>query len=398
MKPIIPYGKQEITDQDIDAVVRVLKSDFLTQGPEIAQFEDDFKKYVHAPYAVAVANGTAALHLAVLALGVKSGQTVLTSPITFAASANAVRYAGGNVDFIDINPETLVIDLQKLEEYLKQAEPGKVAGIIPVSFAGYPANTKAIKSIAEQYNCWVLEDACHAPGAHFAYENETIYSGDCKYSDITVFSFHPVKHIATGEGGMITVKDPLRYERICELRTHGITRNPDKFQNTSQLAFGDDAHAGYPAWYMEMQQLGYNYRITDIQAALGISQLKRAEENLIRRKTIARRYNEAFKELSQIHIYPSNFFEGHAFHLYVVGAESRFELYEFLKSRGIYCQIHYFPVHLMPYYQNLGFKPGDFPVSENYYKSCISLPMFPSLKNEEQEFIINSVHEFYKNS
>lgn len=391
----IPYGRQDITAEDLAEVARVLQSDFLTQGPEIPLFEKAFADYLGAPYAMAVSNGTAALHLAVMALGVKPTQKVLTSPITFCASANSVRYVGAQVDFIDIDPNTLVMDIQKLENYLKKSKPGEVAGIIPVSFAGFPVNSYEIYGLAKSYGCWVLEDSCHAPGAFYLKDGKKIYSGDCQFSDAAIFSFHPVKHIASGEGGMITLKTKELAEKVAMLRTHGITRNSDLFTNSPFLASGGESKETFPAWYMEMQTLGYNYRLTDFQAALGRSQLARAESNMSKRREIAQRYNNAFSGMSDITIVPANAFDSHAFHLYVILAERRLELYNYLRTKGIFCQIHYFPVHLMPYYKELGFKEDDFPEAESYYKRCLSLPMYPTLTEEQQGYVISEISSFY---
>ena len=391
----IPYGRQDITAEDLAEVSRVLQTDFLTQGPEIPLFEKAFAEYIGAPYAVAVSNGTAALHLAVMALGVKPNQKVLTSPITFCASANSVRYVGGQVDFIDIDPGTLVMDVQKLADYLNASKPGEIAGIIPVSSAGYPVNSHEIYTLAKSYGCWVLEDACHAPGAFYLHEGKKIFSGDGQFADAAIFSFHPVKHIASGEGGMVTLKTKALADQVATLRTHGITRVAEQFTNSARLASGGESEDTYPAWYMEMQTLGYNYRLTDFQAALGRSQLSRADQNIQKRRRIAARYNEAFQSVPQVSVVPANHFPSHAFHLYVILAERRMELYNHLRTKGIFCQIHYFPVHLMPYYQGLGFKEGDFPNAETYYRSCLSLPMFPTLTEAQQQHVISEISAFY---
>jgi len=382
----IPYGRQEITDEDIAAVVEILKSDFLTQGPTIEEFEKAFAKYVGVKYAVAVANGTAALHLSVLALGVKPGQKVITTPITFAASANCIMYAGGIVDFCDINPLTYTIDIKKVEEKLSSAPLGTYAGIIPVDLAGYPVNTEQLRNIAKKYNVWILEDACHAPGGGF-YDSNNVFQkcGNCNYVDATVFSFHPVKHIATGEGGMITTNNKELYEKLLILRTHGITRRPDLLT---------EIHGN---WYYQMIMLGYNYRLTDIQAALGISQLKRADANLKRRYEIANLYFNKLKDIKQI-ILPyieNNIF--HAFHLFIIQTSKRKELYDFLRTKQIYCQVHYIPIHTFLYYKQLGWKKGDFPIAEAYYAKCLSLPMYPSLSDEQVDYVIENIKNFFSN-
>jgi UDP-4-amino-4,6-dideoxy-N-acetyl-beta-L-altrosamine transaminase len=380
----IPYGRQHITDEDIEAVVATLKSDFLTQGPAIPTFEKAFADYIGCKYAVAVNNGTAALHLAALALGVNEKSHVITTPITFAASANCVGYCGGKVSFVDINPETALIDIEKLEVLLKESPKGTYSGIIPVDFGGYPINAEIFRKLADKYGLWIIEDACHAPGAFFIdTQGKKQFSGNGKYSDMTVFSFHPVKHIACGEGGMITTNNEELYKELLLLRTHGITKDPAILRKNDG------------GWYYEMHELGYNYRLTDFQAALGLSQLKRAEEGLARRRAIAHRYDLAFSGTSvrSLKPHPDN---GNAYHLYVIRTEDRKGLYDHLRSKNIFAQVHYIPVHTMPYYQSLGLKNGDFPEAEKYYNECLSLPMYPSLTDDEQEYVINSVKEFIK--
>lgn len=379
----IPYGRQSITDEDIQAVVAVLKSDFLTQGPIISEFENAFAEYIGVKYAVAVSNGTAALHLSNLALGVKPGSKVITTPITFVASANSVLYCGGEVDFVDIDPVTYVMDLDKLELILKNAVAGTYSGIIPVDLAGYPVDMERLKSIADQYSLWIIEDACHAPGGFFKdSKGEVQNCGNNQYSDLAIFSFHPVKHIAAGEGGMITTNNKELYEKLILLRSHGITKNPDLL------------HQNDGGWYYEMQVLGYNYRLTDFQAALGLSQLKKADLGLKRRKEIAQNYYESFKDKEYI-LGQSGVVEGHAYHLYIIEVKNRLGLYNYLREKNIFAQIHYIPVHTLPYYKNKGWKNGDFPVAEAYYTRALSLPMFPSLTDEEQNFVIEKVKEFY---
>jgi hypothetical protein len=405
MENIIPYGKQYISQADIDSVVAVLQSDFLTQGPVVKAFEDAFAQYVGAKYAVAVANGTAALHLNALALGVKPGDKVITSPITFAASANCIRYCGGEVVFADINPETYLLDIDKVRELLEGDIHKEIKGIIPVDFAGRSVDMEAFRILANEYGCWIIEDACHAPGAFFTNSlGEDVKAGSGRYADLAIFSFHPVKHIATGEGGMITTNNEELYRELLELRTHGITRDQDKFQNSIELAIGNESttkSGQYPAWYMEMQSLGYNYRISDINCALGLSQLQRADKGLNRRYQIAARYNEAFKSVPQIidRNFESNTSQEqtgnpHAHHLYIIEVNNRLDLYNHLRENNIYTQIHYIPCHLMPYYQGLGWKLGDFPHSEDYYAGCISLPMYPTLTEEEQVYVIETLVSF----
>ena len=379
----IAYGRQNITSEDIEAVTAILKGDFLTQGPTIELFEKAFAHYIGSKYAVAVSNGTAALHLCTLSLNANEKSRVITSPITFAASANCVKYCGGEVHFVDINPETFTIDIDKLIQLIESKPPGYFSGIIPVDFAGFPVNMEEIKKIATKNNLWIIEDACHSPGAKFKSDDGNIHnSGSGEYADLAIFSFHPVKHIATGEGGMITTNSKELYDRLNILRTHGITKNPDLLIEN---------HGG---WYYEMQELGYNYRLTDFQAALGISQLKRAEDGIKRRNEIAQKY---FIELKDLPITLPKQFENtqHAYHLFIIQTKKRKELYDFLKTVSIFTQVHYIPVHLMPYYKNLGWKKGDFPISEEYYDNCLSLPMYPSLTEQEQEYVIEQIKKFY---
>jgi UDP-4-amino-4,6-dideoxy-N-acetyl-beta-L-altrosamine transaminase len=399
----IPYGKQHITDADIQAVVETLKSEYLTQGPKIAEFEKAFAEYIGCTYAVAVANGTAALHLCTLALGVQPGDKVITTPITFAASANCVRYCGGEVVFADIDRETYLLDINNVRQLLEAAPKGTYKGIIPVDFAGRPVNLEAFRMLANEFDCWLIEDACHSPGGYFIdSKGQQQNCGNGNFADLAIFSFHPVKHIACGEGGMVTTNDESLYKKLLMLRTHGITRDEALFKNSTEFASGAESFnqhnenhtPKFPSWYMEMQILGYNYRLTDFQAALGRSQLKRADEGLAKRKSIAARYFETFRDKPFI-LSQSGVTDGHAYHLYVIQTPKRRELYAYLRTRNIFCQVHYIPCHLMPYYKEQGWKEGDLPNAETYYKHCISLPMFPTLTDEEQNFVINSIHEFY---
>ncbi len=382
----IPYGKQFISEEDTKAVVEALHSDFLTQGPRIAEFEKNFANYIGCKYAVAVSNGTAALHLPLLAIGLKKGDRVITTPITFAASANAALYCGAEVHFADIDRDTYVISVQSVKELLKKHPKGYFKAIVPVDFTGFPVNLEEIRQLADEYGLFVLEDACHSPGGYFKdSKGQKQNCGNGVYAHAAAFSFHPVKHIASGEGGMITTNDEELYKKMMILRTHGITKE------NMILDFPDAGEQGL--WYYEMQHLGYNYRITDIQAALGNSQLKRADEGIKRRQEIAKRYREAFAGKG---IRMQKEVEGHfnAYHLFVIESKNRKGLYEHLKNNGIFAQIHYVPVHLMPYYKQFGWKAGDMPNAEDYYKHCISLPMYPTLTVEEQDYVITKVLEY----
>jgi UDP-4-amino-4,6-dideoxy-N-acetyl-beta-L-altrosamine transaminase len=372
----IPYGKQNITQDDINAVVDALGHDFLTQGPAVAAFEQAFAQYVGSKYAVACANGTAALHLCTLALDVNIGQKVITSPITFAASANCVRYCGGTVDFVDIDPDTYLLDYNKVKEKIEAAPKGTYSGIIPVDFAGRAVNLEKFRQLADEHGLWIIEDACHAPGGYFTDSNQQKqHCGNGNYADLAIFSFHPVKHIACGEGGMVTTNNQALYEKLLMLRTHGITKNPD-------LMLKNEG-----GWYYEMQTLGYNYRIPDMLCALGLSQLQRADEGLAKRKAIAKKYDLAFAN-SNIKVITPPEDNGHAYHLYIIEVENRSLVYDTLRSQNIFAQVHYVPVHLHPYYQELGWRTGDFELSETYYSKALSIPMYPTLTEQEQDYVI----------
>ena len=379
----IPYGRQYITDEDIDSVVKVLKSDWLTQGPNVKEFENEFCKYIGSRFALAVSNGTAALHLSVLALNIKPGDKVITTPNTFVASANCVKYCGGEIVFSDINPDTYLLDIEKVRKLLEESPKGTYKGIIPVDFAGRANDLEKFRNLADEHGLWILEDSCHSPGGYFKDTKGVNQNcGNGKFAELAIFSFHPVKHIAAGEGGMITTNNEELYKRLLMLRTHGIQQDPEKLINN------------HGCWYYEMQELGYNYRLTDFQAALGLSQLKRASSGIIRRKEIASNYYNAFHN-SKFIKGQTGIIDGHAYHLYVIEVENRNGLINYLRDLNIFAQVHYIPTHLMPYYQNLGSKKGDFPNTEKYYSHCLSLPMFPTLKEKEQEYVIDKINSFY---
>jgi len=379
---MIPYGKQTISQADIDAVATVLRSDFLTQGPAVPRFEKAVAELCGASSAAAVNSATSALHIACLALGVGPGQKVWTTPITFVASANCARYCGAEVDFVDIDPRTWNLSPQALEEKLRIAsrENRLPSVLIPVHFTGQPCDLREIHALAQRYGVRVIEDASHAIGARYL---DTMI-GDCRYSDVTVFSFHPVKIITTAEGGMATARDPGVAARIARLRSHGITRDP------SEMSRAPDG-----PWYYEQIELGYNYRMTDVQAALGASQLPQIGAWLERRHAIADRYDAALRDLPLM--LPTRVADRYsALHLYVirVTAQSKIDratLYSRLREAGIAPNVHYIPVHLQPDYARFGFKRGDFPASEAYYDSALTLPMYPALTDREQDQVIDAL-------
>ncbi len=380
----IPYGRHFISEDDIQAVDSVLLSDFITQGQNSELFEKAFAEYIGVKYAIAVSNGTAALHIAAKAAGTQAGDKVITTPLTFVASANCVKFCGGDIYFSDIDRRTYLMDPVKLEALIKSKPAGTFKGIIPVDFAGYPLNMEKFKILADKYGLWIIEDACHAPGAWYIDSNGIKQrTGNCAYADMAVFSFHPVKHITTGEGGMITTNDEDIYRKLVLYRSHGITKREDLLTEN---------HGG---WYYEMHELSHNYRLTDFQSALGRSQLKRADQGLKRRQEIAANYDKAFTNSKiRIPVYGNDIF--HAFHLYVVEVPDRLNFYNYLVKNGIFAQIHYIPVHYMPYYKQFGWKKGDFPMVEDYYEHCISLPIFPALHEEEQEYVITTILQYYK--
>ncbi|NYJ26402.1 UDP-4-amino-4,6-dideoxy-N-acetyl-beta-L-altrosamine transaminase [Allomuricauda sp. ARW1Y1] len=375
----IPYGRQDISEEDIEAVVSTLKADFLTQGPKVQEFEEAFANYVGSKYAVAVNNATSGLHLAVLSLGLKKGDRIITTPITFAASANCARYVGAEVWFADIDPETYLLSLDNTRKLLESKPKGFFKGIIPVDFAGLPVDVEAFRELADEFGLWIVEDACHAPGGYFIDSSgKRQMCGNSNYSDVCVFSFHPVKHIACGEGGMVTTNDEEIYNKLSLLRTHGITK--DRME---------EDHGG---WFYEMQQLGFNYRLTDIQSALGITQLRKNPVGVHKRNQIAERYKEAFEGKIKYQKVPQNSYNAH--HLFVIEVEDRKGLYDYLRQHNIFAQIHYIPVHKLPYYNRIGYSDADLSNAETYYSRCISLPMYPTLEEKEQEFVIEKVLDF----
>ena len=383
---MINYGQQEITDADIAAVVDVLKSDFLTQGPVVGRFERSVAEKVGATDAIAVNSATSALHIACLALGLGSGDLLWTSPISFVASANCALYCGATVDFVDIDSSTFNLSIAKLEEKLRKAEiTGTLPKIlVPVHLCGQSCDMRKIKELSLRYGFRILEDASHAVGG--TYENK--YIGSCQYSDITVFSFHPVKIITTGEGGMALTNDVELAEKMRLLRSHGITRDVDKFES-SALELGP--------WYYQQVELGFNYRITDIQAALGLSQLDRLDQFVSTRNALSKIYNSAFEGSLKIKSPVVSPNRVSSFHLYVVEIDfsknlSKLELFCRMKKNGINLNCHYIPIHLQPFYANRGFNFGDFPAAESYYAKAVTLPLHPSLTEKQIEFVIEQLN------
>lgn len=380
---MIPYGRQDVTQEDVDAVVDVLRSDFLTQGSKVPLFEKNVSEYCKVNYAVSTNSATSALHLACLALNLSPGDWLWTTPITFVASANCGLYCGAKVDFVDIDPKTYNMSIESLKHKLLNA---KINGrlpkvIIPVHFAGQSCDMREIYALSKQYGFKIIEDASHAIGGK--YQNTSI--GSCKYSDITVFSFHPVKIITTGEGGMAVTNQEEVASKMRRLCSHGITRNPNLM---SRLPEG--------SWYYEQIDLGFNYRMTDIQAALGVSQINRIDDYIKKRENIAARYN---KELSKLPITIPYQEVGNfsSWHLYVIRLQTKFlnknhaQIFQSLRDEGIGVNLHYIPIHTQPYYKKLGFGEGDFPHAELYYQEAISLPIYPTLDKYQQNSVIGSL-------
>ena len=380
---MIPYGRQDISEADIDAVVSVLRSDFLTQGPMVPAFEQKVVEYCGAKHGVAVNSATSALHIACLALGVAPGDWVWTTPITFVASANCALYCGAQVDFVDIDPRTYNLSVESLKEKLVQAESlGRLPKVvIPVHLCGQPCDMVGIHALSQRYGFKIIEDASHAIGGK--YRNEPI--GNCRYSDITIFSFHPVKIITTGEGGMAVTNDSGLAKQMQLLRSHGITRDTNEM-----------THAPDGPWYYQQIELGFNYRMTDIQAALGMSQMQRLDEFVKARHIIARRYDSLFSDLP-ITVpwqHPDSY---SGLHLYVIRVKTEKHthrhIFEALRAAGIGVNLHYIPVYLQPYYAKLGFEPGLCPEAEKYYAEAISLPMYSSLTESDQDYVVATLRK-----
>lgn len=384
---MISYGKQNINQADIDYVIEVLKSDFLTQGPMVEKFEQTVADYCETKYAVAVTNATSALHIACLAAGLRKGDVLWTSPNTFVASANCGLYCGANVDFVDIDDNTYNMSVDELERKLRDAEI-KPKVVIPVHFAGQSCDMVNFKELSKEYNFTIIEDASHATGA--SYLDTKV--GSCRYSDMTVFSFHPVKVVTTGEGGMVLTNNKDLYDKLILYRSHGITRNQDLMKNISE-----------GPWYYEQIDLGFNYRMTDIQAALGFTQMQRLDDFVAKRRYLAKRYNELLAALPiKLPVQSQN--ANSSWHIYAVRINftkiniSKKDLFLAMRKKGINLNIHYIPVHTQPYYKGIGFKKGDFPVSEKYYEEVFTLPLFYDLTDNEQEYIVKCLGEVLKNA
>lgn len=379
---MISYGKQNISQKDIDNVIEVLKSDFLTQGPMIEKFEQSVADYCGTKYAVAVTNATSALHIACLAAGLKKGDVLWTSPNTFVASANCGLYCGANVDFVDIDNDTYNMSVDELEQKLKETEI-KPRVVIPVHFAGQSCEMVKIKELSKQYNFTIIEDASHATGA--SYLDTKV--GSCKYSDMAVFSFHPVKIVTTGEGGMVLTNNKELYDKLILYRSHGITRNQDLMKNVSE-----------GPWYYEQIDLGFNYRMTDIQAALGYTQMQRLDDFVAKRRYLANRYNELLNALP-IKLPVQSPDTNSSWHIYAVRIDftriniTKKDLFLAMREKGINLNLHYIPVHTQPYYIELGFKKGDFPVSEKYYEEVFTLPLFYDLTDAQQDYVVKCLGE-----
>ncbi|MCB0390356.1 MAG: UDP-4-amino-4,6-dideoxy-N-acetyl-beta-L-altrosamine transaminase [Bdellovibrionales bacterium] len=377
MREFIPYGRQSIDQSDIEAVIETLKSDWLTTGPKVSEFEQVMAQYTGAKYAIAVSNATAALHIAGLALGLKEGKELWTSPNTFVASANCGLYCGAKVDFVDIDPDSYNLSVESLKEKLKIKTPDV---LVPVHFAGNSCDMKEIYQLAQQYGFSIIEDASHAVGGEY----EGLKVGNCQYSDITVMSFHPVKIMTSGEGGICLTNNPELAEILLALRSHGIVRDERLLEDKNQ-----------GSWYYEQKWLGYNYRITDIQCALGISQLKRVEEFVTVRRELVEQYNELLEGL-ELKLPQESSQSKSSWHLYPIQLLKnengyRKKVYDSLREAQIGVNVHYIPVHMQPYYRKLGFKVGDFPVAEKYYNSAISLPMYYGLSNEDVNYVTKTL-------
>ena len=410
---MIPYGRQYIDKADIQAVVNVLKSDFVTQGPKIPEFEQKLAEYCGCRYAIVFNSGTSALHGAYFTLGLGKSDEFITSPITFVATANAGLYLGAKPVFVDVEPDTGNIDAARIEQKITR----KTKLIVPVHYAGHPADMQKIRRIAKKHNLAVVEDACHALGAEF--KGQKI--GSCRHSDMAVLSFHPVKHITTGEGGAVLTNRKEYYEKLLMFRSHGITKNAKQFRSLNKshslssahslnmshsfdksrsLSSSDSLIPPVPDWYYEMQYLGYNYRMTDIQAALGISQLKKLDVFVEKRRKIAESYQKAFRDNPYFDIPPERHYATSSYHLYPIRLkdgykEKKAEIFVWLRGKGIGVQVHYIPVYLQPYYQDMGYRQGVCPVAEDFYQREISIPMYPDMNAQDIRYVKEGIFRVF---
>jgi len=380
----IPYARQAVDKDDIRAVKEALKSDWLTQGPGVRAFENALCQYTKAKYAVAVSNGTAALHLSMMVLGVGVNDKVLTSPITFSASANCAVYVGARPGFIDIDSKTYHLDVEKLKEFLRiPSNRKRVKVVIVVHFMGTVSDIESIKKICDKYGIKVVEDAAHALGAKYRLKNKSSWAkiGSCKYSDVTIFSFHSIKHITTGEGGVLLTNNKNIYQKALKLRHHGVVKNSSK-----------------PGWFYDISELGFNYRITDFQCSLGLSQLKKLDVMVLERRRLVATYNQHFSKIEEVKL-PYERPDSYAsYHLYILRLpdKKRDKLYNYLRKSNILTQVNYIPVHLLTYYRKkLGYRLGDFPVAENYFKECLSLPLYVGLSRTNQRKVIKTINKFF---
>lgn len=408
---MIPYSRQFIDKEDINEVIKVLKSDFITQGSKIAEFEKHLADYCGCKFAVVFNSGTSALHGAYSALGLKKGDEFITSPITFVATANAGLYLGAKPLFVDVEIDTGNLDGSKIEKKITK----KTKLLVPIHFAGHPVDLEKIHNIAQKYNLFVVEDACHALGAKYKCQKSKVKSkkkntanedwikvGSCKYSDMTVFSFHPVKHITTGEGGAVLTNNKEFYQKLLMFRSHGITKdktlfkNYDNLHNYNNYGIHNNLNSHFNNWYYEMQYLGYNYRMTDIQAALGISQLNKLDSFVERRRSIAELYNKAFNDNPYFDIPFEEDYAYSSYHLYPIRLKDKYrdkkrEIFSKLREKGLGVQVHYIPVYLQPYYKDLGYKKGLCPAAEEFYQRELSIPVYPSITKKEIKYVINKI-------
>ncbi|MBH09583.1 MAG: UDP-4-amino-4,6-dideoxy-N-acetyl-beta-L-altrosamine transaminase [Candidatus Marinimicrobia bacterium] len=389
-KKKIPYGLHNIDDEDIQSVLNVLKDGPITQGFIVEKFGQAIADYTGAKYGVAVSSGTAALHMSVAALDIGPGDEVITTPLTFCATPNSALYQGAKVQFVDIDKDTLNIDPSLIESKINE----NTKAIMPVDFRGHPSNLPEIKEIAKKHGLRIIEDGSHSIGSNYSHLDKKYACGDCMHVDLCTYSFHPVKHITTGEGGAILTNDLNLYEKIHLMRKHGIDRREEMFSEKKRIG----------SWIYDMELLGFNYRITDFQAALGLSQLKKIEKNKFRRNQIVKYYNNHFSNIDELILpYEAENVDSN-FHIYVLQVKDnsrydRYDLFNYLQSKDYLPMVHYIPVHYLDYYKkNFGYKHGDFPISENYYERAISIPLYPSLKDEEVEKVVEDIINFFKSN